>query len=143
MRNLRNIALPVVALLAGLVLAPGATLAQASVVALFSEGQPVTVNVGFNAEVPLADPSNAKLAATQRAGREYIYRLAQNECALLLATIAMTCQMTSLHVSTDIRQQNYYAIAPLLYISSNADFTIILKDEEAAILKDEDAAGAE
>jgi len=124
--------LPVVALLAGFVLAPGAASAETSVVTLFPEGQPVTVNVGFNAEVPLPDPNDAKLAATQKAGREYIYRLAQNECAQLLATIATTCQMTSLHVSTDLRQQNYYAIAPLLYIYSNADFTITLKDEAVA-----------
>jgi hypothetical protein len=64
MRNLRNLALPAVALLAGLTLAPGAAVAVAvavaetSVVALFPAGQPVTVNVGFNAEVPLADAAS-------------------------------------------------------------------------------------
>ncbi len=43
MRDLRNIALPVVALLAGLVLAPGAAPAEASIIAPFDGGQPVNV----------------------------------------------------------------------------------------------------
>ncbi len=132
MRELRNIALPIMGLLAGLVLTPAAALAEASVVALIPVGRPVTVNVGFNAEVPLVDPDEAKLAAAQKAGREYVYKLARNECALLLATIAKTCIPTSLHVSTNVRQQNYYATEPLLYIDGNADFTITLKDEAVA-----------
>jgi len=103
MRDLRILALPVVALLAGITLAPAVALAESSVVALIPVGRPVTVDVGFNAEVPL-----------------------------LLATIAKTCIPTSLHVSTNVRQQNYYATEPLLYIDGNADFTITLKDEAVA-----------
>ncbi len=132
MRSLRFFALPAVVLLAGLVFAPGAAPAEASVVALIPVGRPVTVNVGFNAEVPLVDPDEAKLAAVQKAGREYFYKLARGECALLLATIAETCILTSLHVSTNVRQQNYYATQPLLYIDGNADFTITLKNEAVA-----------
>ncbi len=39
-------------------MAVAVAVAETSVVALFPAGQPVTVNVGFNAEVPLADAAS-------------------------------------------------------------------------------------
>ncbi len=130
MRDLRNFALPVVALLAGLVLAPGAAVAEASIMAPFDGGQPVNVSVGFNPQVPLPDLSEETLATAQRAGRAYVYRLGRDECALLKATIAKTCRLTNLNINTQIQQHNNPGL-PLLYINGNANFTISLKDETA------------
>ena len=130
MRDLRNFSLPAVALLAGLMLAPGAAPAEASILAPFDGGQPVNVSVGFNTQVPLPDLSEETLATAQRAGREYVYRLGRDECALLKATIAKTCRLTNLNINTQIQQQHNQG-APLLYINGNASFTIILKDEDA------------
>ncbi len=90
MWDLRNFALPVVALLAALVLAPGAAVAEASIMAPFDGGQPVNVSVGFSTQVPLPDLSEETLATAQRAGRAYVYRLGRDECALLKAVIAKT-----------------------------------------------------
>jgi len=130
MRDLRNIALPVVALLAGLVLAPRAAPAEASIMAPFDGGQPVNVSVGFSTQVPLPDLSEETLATAQRAGRAYVYRLGRDECALLKATIAKTCRLTNLNINTQIQQHNNPGL-PLLYINGNANFTISLKDEAA------------
>ncbi len=129
MRDLRFLALPAVALLAGLTLAPGAGASKASIVALPSGSQPVNVSVGFNTQVPLADLSEATLAAAQRAGREYIYRLGREECALLKEIIAKTCRLTNLNINTQIQQHNNTQ-PPQLYINGNATFTITLKDED-------------
>ena len=130
MRDFRNIALPAVALLAGLVLAPGAAPAEASIMAPFDGGQPVNVSVGFNTQVPLPDLSEETLATAQRAGREYVYRLGRDECALLKATIAKSCRLTNLNINTQIQQHNNPGL-PLLYINGNATFTISLKDVAA------------
>ncbi len=130
MRDLRIFALPVVALLAGLVLSPGVAPAEASIMAPFDGGQPVNVSVGFSTQVPLPDLSEETLATAQRAGREYVYRLGRDECALLKATIAKTCRLTNLNVNTQIQQHNNPG-TPLLYINGNANFTISLKDETA------------
>ena len=130
MRDLRSIALPVVALLAGLVLAPRAAPAEASIMAPFDGGQPVNVSVGFSTQVPLPDLSEETLATAQRAGRAYVYRLGRDECALLKATIAKTCRLTNLNINTQIQQHNNPGL-PLLYINGNANFTISLKDEAA------------
>jgi hypothetical protein len=130
MRNLRHFARPglALALLAGLALAAGAAPAGATILAPAHGGQPVNVNVGFNTQVPLADLSQETLAAAQKAGREYLYRLGSEECVLLKATIAETCRLTSLNINTNI-QQNYNTAQPLLYINGNASFTISLKGD--------------
>ncbi len=131
MRDLRFFALPVMALLAGLMLAPGAAPAEASIMTPFLGGaQPVNVSVGFSTQVPLPDLSEATLAAAQRAGREYVYRLGREECALLKAIIAKTCRLTNLNINTQIQQHNN-AQPPRLHINGNATFTISLKDEVA------------
>lgn len=129
MRILRNFSLPAMALLAALLLAPGAGPAEASILAPFDGAQPVNVSVGFNTQVPLPDLSDETLATAQRAGREYVYRLGRDECALLKATIAKTCRLTNLNINTQIQQHNN--AQPLLYINGNASFTINLKDEQA------------
>ncbi len=128
MRDLRIFALPAVALLGALTLAPGAVPAKASIMAPFDGGQPVNVSVGFSIQVPLPDLSEAALATAQRAGRAYVYRMGRDECALLKATIAKTCRLTNLNINTQIQQHNNPSL-PLLYINGNANFTISLKDD--------------
>ncbi len=129
MRDLRIFALPAVALMTGLMFAPGAAPAEASIMTPFPQGgQPVNVSVGFSTQVPLPDLSEATLAAAQKAGREYVYRLGREECALLRAIIAKTCRLTNLNINTQIQQHNN-AQPPRLHINGNATFTISLKDE--------------
>ena len=133
MRGFRSFApprpLPALALIAGLTLAPAAASAEASILAPFPGGQPVSVSVAFNIQVPLPDLSEATQAAAQKAGRTYLYRLGREECALLKAVIAKTCRLTNLNVNTQIQQQ-HNAAQPLLRINGNASFTIGLKDDE-------------
>ncbi len=128
MRILRILALPAMALLAGLALAPGVAPAEASIVAPFQGNQPVNVSVGFNTQMPLPDLSEETLVAAQKAGREYVYRLGRDECALLKAIIAKTCRLTNLNINTQIQQHNNNQ-PPRLHINGNASFTISLKDE--------------
>ncbi len=129
MRDMRIFALPALALLGALTLAPGAVPAKASIIALPHGTQPVNVSVGFSTQVPLPDLSEAALAAAQKAGREYVYRLGRDECALLKETIAKTCRLTNLNINTQIQQHNNQP--PRLHINGNANFTISLKEEAA------------
>ena len=128
MRDFRVLALPAIVLLGALTLAPSVAPAEASIMTPFpGGGQPVGVNVGFSTQVPLPDLDEATLAAAQKAGREYVYRLGRDECALLKATIAKTCRLTNLNINTQIQQHNNQP--PRLNINGNANFTIGLKDE--------------
>jgi hypothetical protein len=92
--------------------------------------QVVNVSVGFNTQVPLADLSEETLAATQKAGREFIYRMARDECAVLEAIIAETCRLTNLNISTQLQRHNPQNPV-MLYINGNATFAIGLKSGEA------------
>ena len=129
MKRFALLGLPMLALLFALGLSPRAE-SRASILALPHGAQPVNVSVGFNTQTALTDLSPEALAAAQRTGREYVYRMGAEECALLKATIAETCRLTNLNINTQIQQQN--RPQPLLYINGNASFTISLKGDAPA-----------
>ena len=91
--------------------------------------QVVTVNISFSTQIPLADLSEETLAASQKSGRSFIYRLARGECAVLKSIIAETCRLTSLNVSTQIQRHNNQNPV-MLYINGNANFAIGRKTDE-------------
>ncbi len=126
----RTQSLPALALIAGLVFAPGAASAEPSITAAIHSEQPVNINISFGAEVPLPALSEDTLAAARKAGREYAYRLGREECALLMATIAKTCRLVDISTSADLAQR-YYTNSPRLYFNGNASFIIDLKDAAA------------
>ena len=90
--------------------------------------QMINVNVSFNTYLPLADLSETGLAESQRAGRSLVYKLAQDECANLKASIAQTCQLTHVNVSTQV-QPPQYGTPVQLYLNGDAGFAVTLKAE--------------
>ncbi len=90
----------------------------------------VHVNVSFNSQVPLADTSDEAIASTQRTGRRFIYRMAVKECAALKETIAETCRLTNLNVSTTVQLQSGNHPV-MLNLSGNAQFAVSLKSDSA------------
>ena len=94
-------------------------------------GQAINVSVGFNTRLPLADLGEEALAEAQKQGRRFVYRLASEECAVLKATIAETCRLTNLNVSTQIQAGNNQTPVQL-YINGSANFQVSLKPEPAA-----------
>ncbi len=90
----------------------------------------VHVNVSFNSQIPLADTSDGAIANTQRTGRRFIYRMAVKECTVLKETIAETCRLTNLNVSTNVQNQSGNNPV-MLNLSGNAQFAISLKSDSA------------
>ena len=88
----------------------------------------VNVGVNFSTQQPLPDLRQETLATSQKDGRKFLYRLARDECAILKAVIAKSCRLTNINISTQIQHHNNQN--PMLYINSNANFTIELKDDE-------------
>jgi hypothetical protein len=90
--------------------------------------QPVNVNVSFNIQMPMDNLDEAAIVKAQKQGRALIYRLARNECEVLLEEIAETCRLTGLSASTQIPQVHH--MNPLyINLSGNAQFAISLKAE--------------
>ena len=117
---------PGLAILAATILTLSSLLpAQAGAQAL-QGGRTISVDVSVSSQQPLTDLSETALAEAQQAGRSSIYALAQQECAVLKASIAETCQLTHINVSTQVQPPQYQSPA-LLYLNGSANFTIGLK----------------
>lgn len=91
--------------------------------------QPVNVSISFNRQTPAGGMSEDEMAEAQTDGRVLLYKLAQEECDVLLRVIAETCRLTHLNVSSQM--QNYgNQNQPMLYINGSATFAITLKDDD-------------
>ncbi len=120
--------LPIAGLAAIIVTAfmPGLSKEAVARSASFQGGQFVNVNVGFNTQVPLPDLGEPTLLRSQQSGRNFIYRMAAKECAVLKETIAKTCRLTNLNISAQIRDQNNRGPVKL-HLNGNAQYAITLK----------------
>ena len=108
---------------------PMTTTASASMRSSLLQGpEIVNVNVSFNSQVPLADTGDDSIANTQRTRRRFIYRMAVKECAVLKETIAETCRLTNLNVSTNMQHPSGNNPV-MLNLSGNAQFAISLKSD--------------
>ena len=91
---------------------------------------PVNVNVSFNIQMPMDSLDETSIVDAQMRGRALIYRLARNECKVLLEEIAETCRLTGLSASTQIPQP--HNMNPLyINLSGNAQFAVSLKAHPA------------
>lgn len=88
----------------------------------------VNVSINFNSQSPLTETSEKAIAAIQKMGRKLIYKMAREECETLRTTIAKTCSLTSLNVTSQVRQNNNQPTS--LYINGSARFAITLKPDE-------------
>ena len=87
----------------------------------------VHVNVSFDMQLPLADDGLQALSDAQVRGRKLIYRQAVTECPVLLETIATSCSLTRLSVSTRVNRRNA-GQAQFLHLNGNAQFAITLRE---------------
>lgn len=87
----------------------------------------VNVNVSFDMQMPLAGDEMKTLSDAQIRGRKMIYIQAVNECPVLLDTIAATCSLTRLNVSTRVNHRDNNQ-QQFLHLNGNAQFAITLRD---------------
>ena len=99
--------------------------AKSRIMSMAGNGE-VNVSVGFSTQMPLSDTTDQTLAATQKRGRTFIYRMARGECVVLKATIAETCRLAGLNVNA--RLNNHRNNQPVtLHLNGTARYLITLK----------------
>lgn len=87
--------------------------------------EPINASVSYTLNLPLADGALLVDAANNRAYKRSLYQKAASECEDLLATIAKSCQITNIGVSTN---ENRYAGQPAtLYVSVNVNMLVTPK----------------
>ena len=88
-------------------------------------GETVQVNSSFNAQVFVANETEPKIEEQERRLKQSMYERAIRECELLRASIALSCRMTSISVSTQFTPS--HGNPPMLYINANVSMEITLK----------------
>ena len=86
--------------------------------------QPVFVNVSYSLNVPF-DAADADAVEKDRAYSKAMYARSAGDCADLLATIAATCKLTNISVSTSVN--NYPGQPVTISVSLNTTLEVSLK----------------
>jgi hypothetical protein len=88
-----------------------------------------TVSVQYMIRLPLKSDDIASQRDAMEQGRKLLYEMGSSECALIVATFASSCQLTSLNVQTNISRQCDDNSANM---SANAQFRVELKQKADA-----------
>ena len=88
-------------------------------------GQPIQVSASFSAQVVTAGDNEALIAQQERTLKRSMYERAARECEDLRSTIALTCAITNMNVSSQINRT--YGQPPTLYVNSSVSMQITLK----------------
>jgi len=86
----------------------------------------IRVRVRFNIVVPLGGRGSESLARAEARGRAAIYRMAEDECAVLQSTIAATCRMSGIRIRSRARGRHRVP-STSLSVYGNARYAITLK----------------
>lgn len=95
-----------------------------------NRNQAVNVSVSYTFTLPPNGPTDVTDGESER-GRRQAYEMAGRECANLLATIAATCSLTSINVSSQ-PQRGYGQAMEMTSIRASANFKITPKAQTAS-----------
>jgi hypothetical protein len=102
-----------------------AALAAASAVPALAAGQTVQVSASFNSQIMVLDDDETKILAQEKVLKRAMYERAARECDDMKATIALTCSITGINVSTSVNRN--YGQPPSIYVNSNVSLQVTLK----------------
>ena len=90
-----------------------------------AQKQSIQVSASFSAQVIATTDNDAMMAQQERTLKRSMYERAARECDDLRATIALTCTIGNMNVSTQINRS--YGQPPSLYVNSSVSMQITLK----------------
>jgi hypothetical protein len=88
-------------------------------------GDTIQVNSSFNAQIFVANETEPQIQEQERSLKQSMYERATRECELLRASIALSCRITSIGVSTQINRS--HGNPPTFYINANISMEVTLK----------------
>lgn len=90
-----------------------------------AEDSTVQISASYNVQAPIAGTTESDLVAQEHRLKRAMYERGARECAELLATIARSCAITGINVSTQINQT--YGQPQTIYLNSNVNMQVTLK----------------
>ena len=88
-------------------------------------GETIQVNSSFNAQILVANETEPQIQEQERSLKQSMYERATRECELLRASIALSCRITSIGVSTQFNRS--HGNPPTFYINANISMEVTLK----------------
>jgi hypothetical protein len=88
-------------------------------------GQSIWVNTSYSAQEPVSGESDAKIGDQEKTLKRSMYERAARECDDLKATIALSCQVTNINVSTQINRNP--GTPTQIYVSANVQMQVTTK----------------
>lgn len=85
----------------------------------------VQVSASFNVQSAITGTTEADVTAQEQRLKRAMYARGARECADLVATIALSCSISGINVSTQINQT--YGQPPTIYVNSNVNMQVTLK----------------
>ncbi len=87
-------------------------------------GQTVQANASFSAQIAATD-NDAVITQQEKNLKRAMYERAARECADILASVATSCSITGINVSTQINRN--YGQPPSIYVNSSVTMQVTLK----------------
>ena len=88
-------------------------------------GQTIQVSASFNSQIVVLEDNEAKITEQEKTLKRAMYERAARECDDMRATIALTCSITNINVSTSINRN--YGQPPSIYVNSSVNLQVTLK----------------
>ena len=88
-------------------------------------GQTIQASASYSMTVMVAADDDAAMAGQEQKIKRSLYERAARECGDLLATIALSCSITNINVSTQINRN--YGQPPQIYANANVAMQVTLK----------------
>ena len=93
--------------------------------AAVASGGAIQVNSSFNAQIFVANETEQQIEEQETKLKLSMYERATRECELLRSSIARSCRMTSISVSTQFTPS--LGNPPTLYVNANVSMEVTLK----------------
>ena len=91
----------------------------------FAAGPAIWVNTSYSLQIPADSDADARITEQEKTLKRSMYERAARECEDLKATIAQTCQVTSINVSTQINRNP--GTPTQIYVSTNVQMQVTIK----------------
>lgn len=88
-------------------------------------GAPIWVNNSYSMQIPADTETDARITDQEKSLKRSMYERAARECEDLKATIALSCQVTNINVSTQINRNP--GAPSQLYVTANVQMQVTLK----------------
>ncbi len=85
----------------------------------------IQANASFSAQIVVAIDDDVKITEQEKNLKRAMYQRSAGECTDILASIATSCSITGISVSTQVNRT--YGQPPTIYVNSNVTMQVTLK----------------